>query len=60
MKAPRLEKIKVAAPCKAEWQWMYGNDRVRFCGQCNQNVYNLSAMTREEAENLIMRTEWLL
>lgn len=57
MKAPRLEKIKVAAPCKAEWKWMYGNDRVRFCGQCNQNVYNLSAMTREEAENLIMRTE---
>ena len=36
---------------------MYGNDRVRFCGQCNLNVYNLSAMTREEAEMLIRRTE---
>src|SRR5215470_9445007 len=52
-----LEKIKIAAPCKAEWRWMYGNDRVRFCGQCNLNVYNLSAMTREEAEDLIRRTE---
>jgi hypothetical protein len=36
---------------------MYGNDRVRFCGQCNLNVYNLSAMTREEAEDLIKNVE---
>jgi TonB family protein len=57
MQNPPLEKIKVAAPCKAEWRWMYGDDRVRFCGQCNQNVYNLSAMTREQAEALILRTE---
>jgi TonB family protein len=57
MNNPPLEKIKVAAPCKAEWAWMYGDDRVRFCGQCNQNVYNLSAMTREQAETLILRTE---
>jgi TonB family protein len=52
-----LEKIKVAAPCNAEWRWMYGNDRVRFCGQCSQNVYNLSAMTHEQAEDLILKTE---
>jgi hypothetical protein len=57
MNNPPLEKIKVAAPCKAEWRWMYGDQRVRFCGQCNQNVYNLSAMTREQAEDLILRTE---
>src|ERR1044072_3292187 len=57
MHKPPLEKIKVAAPCKAEWRWMYGDDRVRFCGQCNQNVYNLSSMTRGQAEDLILRTE---
>jgi TonB family protein len=57
MHNPPLEKIKVAAPCKAEWRWMYGDDRIRFCGQCNQNVYNLSAMTREQAEDLILRTD---
>src|SRR5215467_2446002 len=57
MHNPPLEKIKIAAPCKAEWRWMYGNDRVRFCGQCNLNVYNLSAMTREEAEDFIRRVE---
>jgi hypothetical protein len=31
--------------------------RVRFCGQCNLNVYNLSGMTRDEAESLIARNE---
>jgi hypothetical protein len=54
---PPLEKLKVAAPCKAEWRWMYGNDRVRFCNQCQLYVYNLSALTREQAEDLILSTE---
>jgi TonB family protein len=52
-----LSKVKVAAPCPAEWKYMYGNDRVRFCGQCQLNVYNLSAMTKLEAEHLIHNTE---
>jgi TonB family protein len=52
-----LANVKVAAPCSAEWRWMYGNDRVRFCNQCRLNVYNLSAMTRWEAEDLIRNTE---
>jgi len=57
MDHPPLGRIRIAAPCKAEWKWMYGNDRVRFCGQCSQNVFNLSAMTTEEAEDLIRRSE---
>jgi len=36
---------------------MHGNDRVRFCGGCSQNVFNLSAMTTEEAEDLIRRAD---
>src|SRR5262249_45346376 len=54
---PPLGEIKVAAPCEAEWKWMHGNDRVRFCGQCNLNVFNLSAMTVEEAEDLVRRAD---
>jgi len=54
---PLLGEIKVAAPCEAEWKWMHGNDRVRFCGQCNLNVFNLSAMTVEEAEDLVRRAD---
>lgn len=52
-----LDKIKVAAPCTADWRFMYGNERVRFCGQCSQYVYHLSALTKEQAETLILRHE---
>jgi hypothetical protein len=36
---------------------MIGSERMRFCGQCSLNVYNLSSMTRSEAESLIARNE---
>ncbi len=52
-----LERLRIAAPCKAEWGEMMGNDRVRFCGQCQKNVYNLSHMKRKEAERLILNRE---
>ncbi len=52
-----LSRVKVASPCTADWDSMIGDERVRFCGQCELNVYNLSAMTRTQAENLIGGTE---
>lgn len=32
---------------------MVGDERVRFCAECNRNVYNLSAMTALEGEQLV-------
>ena len=52
-----LENVRVAAPCSADWEQMLGDDRARFCGQCKLNVYNLSGMTRQEAERLIANRE---
>lgn len=52
-----LDHVRIAAPCKADWDQMMGNERVRFCSQCTLNVYNLSSMTRSDAESLIARTE---
>jgi hypothetical protein len=52
-----LDQIKVATPCTASWGKMTGDDRVRFCNQCDKNVYHLSAMTRKEALDLVNRTE---
>ncbi len=49
----RLEKVRIARPCPARWEEMAGDERVRFCGLCRKNVYNLSAMSREAAERLI-------
>lgn len=52
-----LSHVRVAAPCRADWERMRGNERVRFCGECSMNVYNLSNMTKKDAEALITRAE---
>jgi hypothetical protein len=52
-----LDHVKVAAPCNVDWDGMIGNERSRFCGQCSLNVYNLSDMTKREAEQLITSSE---
>jgi hypothetical protein len=56
-KLPMLEDVRVATPCGVSWDTMTGDDRVRFCGQCKKNVYNLSAMGRAEAEALVAERE---
>jgi Carboxypeptidase regulatory-like domain len=52
-----LNNIRVASPCPASWEKMTGDDRVRYCQECKLNVYNLSEMTRLEAERLIANRE---
>lgn len=52
-----LSSVKIASPCSVDWENMFGNDRRRFCGQCKLNVYNLSDMTKLEAEELINQSE---
>jgi hypothetical protein len=53
----RLDNVRVAAPCSADWDSMFGNERVRFCEQCQLNIYNLSEMSKAEAERLIGQAE---
>lgn len=57
VRLPVLDNIKVAAPCAAEWSKMTGDDRVRHCGDCDKRVYNLSSMTRDEAQALLVEHE---
>jgi hypothetical protein len=52
-----LAQAKIASPCNASWEKMTGNDQVRFCGSCQKNVYDLSAMTSVEAEALLQEKE---
>lgn len=54
---PVLANIRVASPCSADWAQMTGDDRSRHCGDCKKHVYNLSDMTRDEAEALIIAKE---
>jgi hypothetical protein len=56
-KLPLLSNVSIASPCNADWSQMAGDERVRFCGSCQKNVYNISAMTAEEADRLIAQKE---
>jgi hypothetical protein len=53
----RLADVQLASPCTASWADMAGTERVRFCRECQRNVYNLSAMSRAEAEELVHQRE---
>ncbi len=54
---PFLDRVKIASPCPESWETMAGDSRVRACDRCRLNVYNLSDMTRSEAEALVRQTE---
>lgn len=56
MKA-RLDQIRIASPCPVSWEQMPGDNRVRFCGECQLNVYDLGELSRTEAEELLSTTE---
>lgn len=52
-----LEIAEIPEPCTVPWNSMKGDDRIRFCGQCTKNVYNISNMTRAEAQALLIDSE---
>ena len=52
-----LANIRVASPCPARWADMPGDDRARFCAQCEKHVYNLSKLSADEATELILEKE---
>lgn len=48
-----LEGLRIASPCKASWEDMTGDDRVRHCASCDKDVYNVAGMTRAEATRMM-------
>lgn len=57
LKRSPLDDIRIGSPCDKRWEDMVGDDRKRFCEACQKNVYDLSAMAREEAERFLMTHE---
>jgi hypothetical protein len=50
-------ELKVSSPCPMSWDDLAGNDRIRYCGKCKLNVYNLAEMSAHEVEAIVRRTE---
>src|SRR5258708_1999393 len=52
-----INTLRIASPCPADWNQMIGDDRTRHCSECNLNVYNFSAMTEREIQQLVARSQ---
>jgi hypothetical protein len=50
---PMLDDVQIASPCDVSWSSMEGDSDVRYCGSCKKHVYNLSMMSRAEAEAVL-------
>jgi len=49
-----LNSVEIKSPCTANWNEMKGTDQIRYCFECNKYVYNLSEMTRRDAEAILL------
>jgi len=52
-----VDRIEIPTPCSVPWDNMYGDERIRHCGSCRKNVYNVAALTRAQAMALIASRE---
>jgi hypothetical protein len=52
-----IDGLDIATPCEVAWDSLRGDARVRHCGKCKQNVYNIEAMSRGEALRLVAAGE---
>lgn len=52
-----VDRIEIPTPCSVPWDSMFGDERIRHCGSCRKNVYNVAALTRAQAMELIASRE---
>ncbi len=52
-----LDSLHVPKPCPANWENMTGDSHVRLCRQCHKSVYNISDMTRKQAEAFVANSD---
>ncbi|HEV7503885.1 MAG TPA: carboxypeptidase-like regulatory domain-containing protein [Thermoanaerobaculia bacterium] len=57
MRSERLDRLAIASPCAESWQVMSGDERTRFCSQCQKHIHDLSALEEREIEALIEATQ---
>ncbi len=52
-----LDNLRIASPCQMSWDDMdrTAEESARFCQSCTKNVYDVSLMSRTEAELLLQR-----
>ncbi len=48
-----LDNLTLSFPCPVSWDSMEGDERERLCKQCSKKVFNISDLTKKEAEELL-------
>ncbi len=48
-----LDSLILAYPCPIKWDSMKGDERERFCKQCSMKVFNISDLSKSEAESFL-------
>ncbi len=51
-----LDQIQIASPCTIPWESMTGSDTIRHCSSCDLDVYNISTMNKQEAEDFFAKS----
>src|SRR5262245_55470479 len=52
-KKRRLDQLQVISPCSTDWDQMSGDEKKRFCVECDKFVYDFSQMTRRQVEAIV-------
>src|SRR5215468_5403492 len=52
-KKRRLDQLKIVSPCSTDWDQMSGDEKRRFCVECDKFVYDFSQMTRQQVEAIV-------
>ncbi|MCA8924476.1 MAG: hypothetical protein KDD82_21880 [Planctomycetes bacterium] len=50
-----LDEVRIASPCDVAWESMRGTERMRTCRRCDRAVFDLSALSEDEARALLAR-----
>jgi len=53
IKKRRLDQLQVVSPCSTDWDRMSGDEKKRFCAECDKFVYDFSQMTRQQVEAIV-------
>lgn len=49
----RVDRLKIDFPCTADWNQMRGNERIRYCEECNKYVYDFARLPRRQVEEMM-------
>jgi hypothetical protein len=49
----RLSRMTIQDPCSMDWDGMRGDEHARHCASCGKHVFDLTAMTSDQAAEVL-------